>query len=640
MQAKAAAELSRLYARAVELQRAGKVGEALALAEPLAHRLPKHSGVLDLFGTLLFQAGAFPRAVQVLGLASRIEPTSAGLMNRLGSARRASGAVEPARRTLMRASALDPAMVEPWLNLSMVSAIVADVEGAFSAARRAAVARPGHPHLDLRLGVALLGLGCLDQARPRLLAAWRRSPADPEVCLHLGALERRCEDLSASFGWLKRGIVLGPNAREFYGNLLTDDEGVEGIDTSHWIARAVCLRPNDPRLWGNLSAELHRAADFPGALRAGRRAVILAPDQVAGLLNMIMAALVAPDWALARQANRWHRLIDPLDPQARFDYAELELSNGDLARGWAAYESRNDLPHARARVGLPARWSGPTGSDGPLLVVSEQGIGDEIIFNSCLVDLQEVEPRIVLEADRRLIPLFQRSFPTIEVVRRQLAEDGSGFDYTDLVARHGLRRCVFSGSLPALFRASRTDMTPQGGYLVADPERVTDWRARLAQLGPGRKVGIVWRSAKINRFRAAFHGVLSEWAPIFRVSDCVFINLMAVNYAEELAAARRDQGVVIHELGGIDLWMDLDDVAALMTALDVVVAARTSMCHLASAVGTPTLRLAHSFYRISDGRDLFFANQRPMLNRDEPLDVSVAAARAAGIVSNMDIPTP
>ena len=86
--------------------------------------------------------------------------------------------------------------------------------------------------------------------------------------------------------------------------------------------------------------------------------------------------------------------------------------------------------------------------------------------------------------------------------------------------------------------------------------------------------------------------------------------------------------------------MDLDDVAALMTALDAVVTARTSMCHLASAVGTTTLRLDHSFYHISDGRDLFFANQFPMLNRGEPFDVEVAATRAADILSTMDIPEP
>lgn len=640
MQAETAAELSRLYVQAVELQRAGQATQALVLADLLAQRLPKHGGVLDLYGTLLFQTGAFEKAAEVLALASRIDPTSAGVKNRLASAQRASGFVERAWRSLMRASILDPAMAEPWLNQSMVSALLADTEASFAAACRAAVVQPSHPQRDLRLGVALLGLERLDEARSRLIAARHRAPLDPEVYLHLGAVEHAADNVASSFVWLRRGILLAPNFREFYGNLITAEDAVEGVDTSHWIGRAVCLRPDDPRLWGNLAAELHRAAQFSRAVRASRRAIVLAPHETAGLQNTVIAALLAPEWALARAVNRWHLILDPDDPRARFEYAELELSQGDLKRGWEAYESRNDTSFAVTRLGLPPLWDGPGASAGPLLIVSEQGIGDEIIFNSCLVDLLKVEPRVVLETDRRLVPLFQRSFPTIDVVRRQLVPEGGAFDYTELVRQYGLERHVFGGSLPGLYRTSRTEMTPQGGYLTVDPERVTYWRERLAGLGPGRKIGVIWRTVKLNRFRAAFHSGLSDWAPVFNVPDCVFINLMAVNHTEELAAARRDLGVIIHELDGIDLWRDLDDVAALMTAMDVVVAARTAMCHLASAVGTPVLRLAHSFYQIADSRDLFFANQRPMLDRGEPFDMALAAERAGEALSAMGVRAP
>ena len=46
-----------------------------------------------------------------------------------------------------------------------------------------------------------------------------------------------------------------------------------------------------------------------------------------------------------------------------------------------------------------------------VLVWGEQGIGDEIMFSSIIKDIYEFSSKIIIQCDRRLIPLFQRTFP-------------------------------------------------------------------------------------------------------------------------------------------------------------------------------------------------------------------------------------
>ena len=41
----------------------------------------------------------------------------------------------------------------------------------------------------------------------------------------------------------------------------------------------------------------------------------------------------------------------------------------------------------------------------------EQGIGDEIMLSSTLKELNSGNTKVIVECDKRLIPLYRRSFP-------------------------------------------------------------------------------------------------------------------------------------------------------------------------------------------------------------------------------------
>ena len=71
-----------------------------------------------------------------------------------------------------------------------------------------------------------------------------------------------------------------------------------------------------------------------------------------------------------------------------------------------------------------------------------------------------------------------------------------------------------------------------------------------------------------------------------------FVNLQYGDCAAEIAQAERDFGVSIWQPPGIDLKRDLDDVAALSCALDLVVGFSNATLNIAGACGAPAFLIS------------------------------------------------
>ncbi|MEQ9333323.1 hypothetical protein [Thalassobaculum sp.] len=632
-----AADLLRTFNAAIGLHQAGRLTEAIQLYERLHRQLPRHPDVLDYYGTARHQLGDNRAALTMLSASTRLRPLSAATRNRLGAVQRALGDRRSAVGSFRRAALAEPGIAEPGVNLAAMLQDEGSPERALEWARRVLAAQPNSFDAVVRRGAAYNALGRFEDAARDLERARRAQPANPEVCLQLALALVGTGDNARAYDAVRAGIVATPAAYELYGNLIGAGAPLfEDGALASWALRALALNPLSARLRANAGVELYRDSQPAGAVRAATRALLLDPSLEAGLQTLAAAAFQCNRPALARAAARHGLAAHPGNADIAYALAEVEFVSGDLAHAWELYESRVGRSMFRPRLSLPPLWQGPGTENGPLLIASEQGVGDELIFLSCLPDLRrQVRVPLVVEVDQRIVTAVSRSFPDIAVIPRQLVPGdarGQFFDYAEATARHGLRQAVFAGSLPRFFRRDRDRPTPQGGYLQADPERVAHWRAELARLRPDRAVGVVWRSALMTKYRARHHAGILDWAPVFRTPGCAFVNLMHGDVQPELDLLREREGVEVQRLPGIDLWNDIDDLLALLAAFDVVVAARTANCAFAAAVGTPTIRVAQSFNRISDGRDFFFSNVWPTLKRDAPFEAGPAAEAAARLL--------
>ncbi len=341
--------------------------------------------------------------------------------------------------------------------------------------------------------------------------------------------------------------------------------------------RALALDSKSAPAHLNLGNALNALGRYDEAEVSFRQAIALSPELSGAHRNLGSALLSLEQFDSALNVLDRAIELSPKNEGTLTNRSLVYLGLGDFERGWADYHDRFTAADRKAdwRNYKSPLWDGAA-TDGPLLVWGEQGVGDQILYGSMIPDLVQRVPRIVLELDRRLVPLFARSFPTIDVipVEKTLCEKPS--------AAH-----MPIGTLGKFLRRSWDDFPhAPGGFLKADPEQASALRARL-KTDDRLVVGISWRSANKQHEKAKSAG-LHAFAPLLELPNCRFVDMQYGDTSAERDAVARDIGVRVEHLDDIDNMNDIDGLASLITACDLVVTVSNTTAHLAGALGKET----------------------------------------------------
>lgn len=241
-----------------------------------------------------------------------------------------------------------------------------------------------------------------------------------------------------------------------------------------------------------------------------------------------------------------------------------------------------DGSEVRWDVGVP-NWDGRPLPDQAVLVYSEQGVGDHIMWASFLPAVQSRATRVYFETNARLNSLLARSFPEYAVVTREHLPANWNTRAIGAVAS--------AADIPQLMDLSFDAVPGRDGFLIPDPALVQKLRARYQAMYPGKKlIGISWRSG--NRDSAAIRSLeLSEWGPILSAPDCAFINLQYGDVKRDVEFVREKMGVEVFWDREINPLGNMDPFAAQIAALDLVISVDNSTIHFAGAIGKPTWAL-------------------------------------------------
>ena len=234
---------------------------------------------------------------------------------------------------------------------------------------------------------------------------------------------------------------------------------------------------------------------------------------------------------------------------------------------------------------------------GGLLVFHEQGIGDELRFASCFGDLKRrAGTRCMVECDPRLITLFSRGFPELCFIGKLPRDAGppSTMDYSGFTRSQNLVAHTALGELGRHLRPSIDSFPKRGGYLTGASDKRALWRETLDVLGPGRKIGFSWTTGLWNKIYAGDFFDILDLAPVFALPNTHMVNLQYGECEDDLRRADDHAGIMIHRPAGIDLRNDLDDLAALIGELDLVIGPATSVIAMAGAIGTPCIGMART----------------------------------------------
>ncbi|NQU60567.1 MAG: tetratricopeptide repeat protein [Rhodospirillales bacterium] len=463
------------------------------------------------------------------------------------------GRLDEAAESYRQATEADPDFAEAHYNLGVVLQLLGNAENAADAFRRAISIKPDYFQAHTNLGAALETMGNTEDAIVAYRLAIDANPSHARAFANLGGAWQKLKRPDDALVALEKALELEsqfPEALNNMGNVLCDLGRFD--DAIDHFQRALALMPDFKEAHHNLG-NTHK--------KAGRM------DDAATSLGRALE-------------------IDPDYAEAHWNLSHVLLLQGRLADGWGEHEWRWRCAEAPAqkRDFPQSSWPGPNANKDAgaktVLVWGEQGVGDEILFSSMIPDLLDTNANVVIECDRRLVPLFQRSFPEakcIAQVHPPSPESISGdIDYQ-----------TPSGSLGRWLRPDLASFPARTSYLMPDPERREAIREKYRDGETPLLVGISWSS--INEYIGGEKSVsLADLGFLGKIPGIRLVDLQYGNTENQRRAFEETTGAAVNHDNDIDQMADLDGFAAQVAALDLVVGVSNTTAHMAGALGVET----------------------------------------------------
>ena len=496
-----------------------------------------------------------------------------------------SGRLSEARKAYLSVLNKDPANADALNLLGMIADIQGNAADALVYFDRALATAPKLPTVHFNRANVLSALGRVAEADAGYRRAIELKTDYAEARLNQGALWHKNGDIEKATAIFRELAQSSP--RDFRGHFNLGQCLFEGGQfTEAQSALSTCLNINPAHddalaVMASIAAQFGRYKD---AVSLYEQAIAAAPshpinDENTEIFrtNMAVSLLAAGRYAEAWPFFRSRYLKKPATPELPHSFP-YPIHSGRTDKFNAIRRSlRRPFPYPE--------WAGDLSGTGRLLVWTDQGVGDEILFASMLPDLmQRYGAACMLECSERLVPVFQRSFPKITVVAQLTPPTAAIADFVPAWQ-------ISLADLGNYFRPHIASFPVHSGYLIADTGRQDALRKRYQAIAAGRPiVGISWRSHNI-RIGEAKSIELNQWEGLLGTPGILFVSLQYGDCRAEIEELRTRVGVELLQGLDVDPLKNLDDFSAHVACMDLVISSSNTTVHFAGALNVPTWTL-------------------------------------------------
>ena len=410
-------------------------------------------------------------------------------------------------------------------------------------------------HILNTLGLCFLKLERYDDANKTLLKAISLDNQNIVILNSLGRLNHELRKSKEAESFFDKALALDPNSFETLNNMagfyLEEAKYQKAINL---YKEAEKLKPNNPILINNIAKTFMCLHDVDEAEKNCRRAISI--DQKNDEFKKILALILLKKYDFK---NAW------LFFDGRLSLSDFANKNSTLKL------VQNKIPTKNI-----------SNKNSKILVLREQGIGDELLYGTMYYDLLNEFSDLVIECDERLIPLFKNSFESHKDKFVKLGTYSldinkiTNFDYI-----------VYAGSLGKYFRNDLKSFY-QKPYLKSIENYKDSELDNILSKTRGLKIGISWKSLK-NRYSSEKSLSLEDFENIFKIKGSTIFNLQYGDVKEDLKNFTKKQNYKIITLETLELFNNFSGLANLLKNLDVFVTVSNSTAHLAGALGIKTI---------------------------------------------------
>lgn len=429
-----------------------------------------------------------------------------------------------------------------------------------------------HSIPSISLGERALAQNQFQEAERQFRQALMERPDAVDAMRGLGYALFQLNQLQEALVWLEEVIQRAPGdllGRLLFGRLCLRLQ--EPVAAEKQFQRILKKIPNsEPALSGLIDAAIARN-NLQEAEKLAKRIVALNPKSEVGNLAAANVAEMLGKYTEAQARYEQLVRLSPEDVHHRYNRSRSLLRHKKFTNAWMDYEYR----FAVGKIKVPSlptpRWQGEKVDH--LLLVSEQGLGDTILFSRFIHQTSVFANRITLACQPSLRSLLGRAFniETIDIESNSWPQHDAHLPLL---------------SLPFVLQLGDSTIQPVGKYLSADSEYLTRWGEMLSLSANSLNIGVVFSCS------IAHH---TEQFPQTRRS-CPVENLLGLGEHPNVRYFLLQQGE-----GSWDVppnWIQLgekiesfEDTAAIIQLLDLVISVDTATAHLAGALSKPTALL-------------------------------------------------
>ena len=398
----------------------------------------------------------------------------------------------------------------------------------------------------------------------------KKFPNEYEAYLNLGNLFASWRLFQKAVEPYRRAIVLAPNKTQAYNNLgVVYKELGRNEEALFAYQKVLELNPNDSAALNNLGNLRRNMGDTTGAIAALKCSITLNPNYADAYSNL--GALYKENKEFDRAMFYYQKALalNPEHTNAQFDIALMELSKGNYESGWSGYEYRlkmNELL-AKTDVYTSPLWQGESLQNKTIILQTEQGFGDTIMFIRYAPYFKELGAKIIVRTRLELVALFR----SIQEVDEIICEE-------DPLPEHDFYLPLLS--CPQRFKTVLQTIPRKFPYLGSPKNGLSLERKSL-------HVGITWSGSPTNRGHKDRYVGLKILSQLFDIDHILWYSLQIGADSHEI------QSFNLHDtiIDKTELLTDFAQTAAFIEALDLVISVDTSVAHLSGALNKKTFVL-------------------------------------------------
>ena len=558
----------------------GEFNEAIEAYRKCVAINPNHQDALNNLGNIHLVQKDFATAEQCYRRLLTLNPKNHLAYLNLGNLFKDQNKPFEACEAYERVIDLEPGNIDALYNLALLLQNQNKLEEAKKRYEEIIARVPNHSNAQNNLGKIYIDTGELDKATRHLDASLKSNPDNTSAQINASIILSERGEYQEAISQLKNVLVKEPkhlDALVHLGNIYLESDNLEKAEYCYTEA----LNHSDDFVdaINNLGNVYRVKFDLDTAEKHYLKALSINPNYFQSLNNMGILERARGNNKKSLSYYDKSLSISPENYDCLWNKALILLAMGHLNEGVKLYDVRWE---AKNFTSEPLRTTKPywLGSPSPqVLLWAEQGIGDEVMFSSLILDAYKINKKLTVAVDKRLIPLFRRSFPEDILFVPSNHSDIHEFPFEEHMPLGSLMGIVELSDVAFKRRASQ--------FLRADKDRVKKIRDNL-QLKPGQRViGISWKTVNKRSDRLRNCDLVEMLGNLNADNRC-FVNLQYGDVDDELRLAEELTGIRVYNSREMSKGQDIDGFAALVCACDHVVSIDNSTVHFAGALGADT----------------------------------------------------